>query len=363
MKLFNTFLGGVSAFALAVAVDAQVLNVGDPAPPVKVQKWVKGTPVEAPEKGKVYVFEFWATWCGPCKQAIPHLTELAKKYAGKVTFTGVDVWEHGDDIPKLVGAFVEQMGDKMDYNVCIDDSAGTMAKTWLAAAGRNGIPCTFVVNGDGVVAWVGHPMVNLDETLEKILAGTYDLAKARAEFIPAADRGRKSVALGQEVNAAGDEYAAGKKKEAVATLDKIAAENPDMSWGINVMIVNLMAQDDVKGAEARVKLLTKSMTAEDAPRLGSLGAQVATHEKNVGNQKAKDFGLKIVEQANRLAKGKNFDVLCMLAYVYSNRKDVHAAVRYQKQAITVLNEGPNKNNADVKKWADDRLKEYEAALK
>jgi thiol-disulfide isomerase/thioredoxin len=363
MKSLKSFFALVGALALSVAANAQTLNVGDPAPPIKVQKWIKGTPVESFEKGKVYVFEFWATWCGPCKEAIPHLTELAKKHAGKVVFTGVSVWEHGDDIPKLVTDFVASKGDVMDYNVALDEAAGTMANTWLLPAGRNGIPATFVINGDGIIAWVGHPMNGLDKTLDAILDGSFDLNKSKAEFQATAEEGRKQAALTAKINKAGDDYASGKKKEAVATLDKIAAKNPRQSWGITVMIVNLMAQDDVKGAELRIKTISKGMKPEDAPRLGSLGAQVATHPKNAANKTARDFGLKVVLQANKLGNGKDVQVLSMLGAVYFDRKDAATAVFYIKEAIRLLPTSEFKDNADAKKYFDDKLKEYEAGVK
>src|SRR5437868_8519116 len=67
---------------------AITLKAGDKAPAIKADKWVKGDAVTGFEKGKVYVVEFWATWCGPCKESIPHLTALQKEHKD-VTIIGV----------------------------------------------------------------------------------------------------------------------------------------------------------------------------------------------------------------------------------------------------------------------------------
>src|SRR5579859_1941734 len=96
---------------------AKVLSIGDPAPAITVKRFVKGAPVTKFEKGKLYVVEFWATWCPPCRESIPHLTELQKKFKD-VTFIGVSAFENDQ---KKVKPFVEEMGKKMDYRVALDD--------------------------------------------------------------------------------------------------------------------------------------------------------------------------------------------------------------------------------------------------
>jgi len=196
MKRIQTLGVAVVAMAMlapvALAADSPAakpkpevtLKVGDPAPALLVEKWVKGEPVEKLEKGKVYVMEFWATWCGPCIAAFPHVTELQKKYAEKgVTIIGVNVWER--DRPG-VEPFVKKQGERMGYTVAMEQpdgdkpSEGKMAQTWMKAAGRNGIPCSFIIDREGKIAWIGHPMT-MDRPLEQVVAGTFD-AKANAEL-------------------------------------------------------------------------------------------------------------------------------------------------------------------------------------
>ena len=101
----------ITMLAVALlATPALATKLGDPAPALKIKEWVKGQPVELKAgKGKqVYVIEFWATWCGPCRTSIPHLTKLQKKYSDRVTFVGVTSEKNVKDVQQ----FVTKMGDR-----------------------------------------------------------------------------------------------------------------------------------------------------------------------------------------------------------------------------------------------------------
>ncbi len=211
----------ILAGALALAGSLQSADLGDEAQPLQISKWIKGKKVNMAKgkaKGKkVYVVEFWATWCPPCLTTIPHLTELQKKYKDK----GVTVIGISDENPETVKRFVDKIGDKMDYVVAIDDEEATM-KAYMAAYGQTAMPHAFIVDQKGRVVWHGHPMFDLDETLEKVVAGEFDLEaaiekrladkrladKTRAywERIKAGKKGEETDALGNELleDGAGD---------------------------------------------------------------------------------------------------------------------------------------------------------------
>jgi len=172
----------VAGMTLA-AVAGPSLKVGDPAPKLQTGKWVQGEPVKDFQKGKAYIVEFWATWCPPCRASIPHLNETYNKFKDKgLIVIGQDCSEQND---ALVAPFVKNMGDKMTYRVALDDKAtnkqGQMSKTWMEAAGRDGIPSAFLVDTKGVIAWIGHPMELKEQVIEEVLAGTFDVRKAAAD--------------------------------------------------------------------------------------------------------------------------------------------------------------------------------------
>ena len=168
MFLVTAWLAGTN-----LAQATPTLKVGDPAPRLQTGQWVQGDPVKEFQKGKAYLVEFWATWCGPCRASIPHLNALHAKFKDRgLIVIGQNIAEHDDH---LVAPFVQQMGEKMTYRVALDEKSGngrgTMLETWMAAAGQNGIPTAFLVDAKGKLAWIGNPMALDDGIIEKLLAG------------------------------------------------------------------------------------------------------------------------------------------------------------------------------------------------
>ena len=241
-RLRSTALAVIGLTLVAVGAKADhLLSVGDAAPAISVKKYVKGLPVSKFEKGKLYVVEFWATWCGPCKVSIPHLTTMQKKYKD-VTFIGVSVFEQSQD---GVEPFVKQMGDKMDYRVAMDSippgkngQTGVMATTWMEAAKQPGIPTAFIVGKDSKLAWIGHPM-EMEPVLEKVVAGKWDIKTAAVEAAKKAKIQSALEALNKDL---GPLMQKNDLKGAVALLDKAGAATPEIVETIAGFKMNLLVQ-------------------------------------------------------------------------------------------------------------------------
>jgi thiol-disulfide isomerase/thioredoxin len=93
-------------------------------------------------KGKVLILDFYATWCAPCRDSIPHLIGLQKKYEGQgLQVVGLNVGGPGDD--QLVPAFAKEYGIQYPLAQPDEDLVSFLL------AGQDAIPQTFVFDRQG----------------------------------------------------------------------------------------------------------------------------------------------------------------------------------------------------------------------
>jgi thiol-disulfide isomerase/thioredoxin len=310
---------------LSTATRAADLKVGDAAPGFDVGNWVQGEPIKSMEKGKVYVVEFWATWCGPCRATIPHLNELSKTHKD-VTFIGVDIWEQDES---KVAPFVKEMGDKMTYRVALDNKSketeGAMSKTWMRAAGRNGIPSAFIVDKESKIAWMGHP-ASMDKSLAAIVDGTFDpkaeAAKAAAEEALQNDVREKVITP----------MRSGKTDEALAALEALMKANPEQRSNLLGMKAGILMQK--KDLPAVYEIMDELAAAKEAnPMMLNGMAWAILVEEPFAAKRDVDRAIKYAQTAVDATKGKDAQVLDTLARGHAMKGDFDKAVEVQQKAV------------------------------
>ncbi|MDZ4852156.1 MAG: TlpA disulfide reductase family protein [Pirellulaceae bacterium] len=269
------------------------LTIGSKAPSIDIEHWVsnghgKFKPINDFEAGKVYVVEFWATWCGPCVSSMPHLAETQTAFADK----NVQLISISDEDPETVAKFLERevgtpksskepgegdvkddkdaeekqpkktFGELTSVYCLTTDPDRSVSQDYMEAAGQNGIPTCFIVGKTGQIEWIGHPM-GMDEPLAKVVDDTWDREAYLAEFKKSQEREELMAVIMQKMRSGDIDDA----MEEVAKARKVAegdAQTQNMLDGmtLNIVLSPVMGKvrsGDVDGALEMIDEVVKSL--------------------------------------------------------------------------------------------------------
>ena len=137
---FVWFLAGHPGVSLAGSSGTGSIAVGQPAPDFTLPQ-LDGTQLRLSDlRGKPVIVNFWASWCGPCRDEIPQLVALHRQHATDLTIVGVDLQEDAGS----VRSFVNDFG--MSYPVVLDTHGATIRPYHIT-----GPPTSVFIDASGTV--------------------------------------------------------------------------------------------------------------------------------------------------------------------------------------------------------------------
>ena len=264
------------------------LTIGSKAPALDIEHWVSDgngafQAITEFAADKVYVVEFWATWCGPCVNSMPHLAELQEQYKDSVQIISIS-----DEDLDTVNGFLERPYSSEDaegpktyaeltsaYCLTTDPDRST-GQAYMEAAGQNGIPACFLVGKTGLIEWIGHPM-RLDQVLPQVIEGSWDRDAFASEFKKSQIFGVMMMQIfeaAQSGDLAKAEQLIGAAKQAASgPREKMQIQQIEMQVKM-APIAQKMQSGDIKGAIADLETLLESADGQAKQQLATILARL-----------------------------------------------------------------------------------------
>lgn len=344
MKKFILFM---VLFTLIVPVGG-ALELGKIAPELEVSQWVKNGSayIGAGKKNKIFVIQFWATWCPPCVSIIPYLSNIQRKYKAE----DVEVVAITKEDAETVIKFVKQQ-TRMDYHVAIDKKGKTNE---LYMAGIDSLPTAFVIDKKGIVVWRGHPM-ELDKVLPQVIAGTFDhLAYQKLDGLQEKFKLAMQMRQIDEATKLADQILfinpnnwpvmqfrlmvfkqRGQHTAAIAFLQSLIRKFPGNESAYFIKLGLLRQEDPKKIKTCAEEILNKF---SENPAIMNRLAWDLLENSNFGNQPlrlaltAAQKGFKMTHPKDKPALAANSDTLARCYYSIGR---IDKAIEFQNQALTL----------------------------
>ena len=214
------------------------LLIGDTAPRLRLDTFISGIPIDNFESGRIYVVDFWTTYCKPCIELMPHLAKLTKQYKDDLSVISVNVYQKRQYPKSRAVEIIDSLGKKVNFSVAFE-SGTEMQNTWLKHNWNAGVPKSFVVEKSGRIAWSGYP-TDLDNVLKLIVNNQWNVDSARrAENrnyrLSIMDDSTRSI-LHQfyRSGSSGDFY--GEPDSILNKVNELLAQQPDLKYTSNMVL-------------------------------------------------------------------------------------------------------------------------------
>ena len=334
--------------------------IGTKASPLDIEHWIqdgegKFDHITEFEEGKVYIVEFWATWCGPCLQAMPHIVQLQRDYADR----GVQVVSVSREPRATIDAFLQkpvpgQSGTtygKLTKSYCLtSDPDGSVYKDYMEAAGQGGIPTAFIVGKTGRVEWVGHPM-SMDSALEDIVENRWDRAAFGAPFKAKHESEHLMTELNTLLQNDESDEAIRMVDEAIAKTDAGIEHDKLKSVKWQILIISGKTEGL---AELTSELLEKATTSTQVNEMAWRVFQAHTQNAKVENEVLQICADATHTAANNVAGPQKAPILDALAHLQHALGNLDDAIAAQTEAVALV-QGPQK--AEVQEFLTELVAE------
>jgi thiol-disulfide isomerase/thioredoxin len=222
--------GGLGASGAGVAGSASTAPLpGDRVPDLgELVEWSHGAPVPSFESERVYVLDFWATWCPPCYPMIDELSALAQHHREDgLVIVGLTI---GADLGTPLHRFLERESQRIEYTIATarddDELKAALLHPLLNPPDDFYLPHLMIIDRSGRLAWVseaGDPKRGFEDALSRVLSGTWNLqaeaARAR-QMVESAAEGEEQLEEIRELRVAGD------LDRAATALTRLVSETP-----------------------------------------------------------------------------------------------------------------------------------------